>query len=649
MSAPLAYTLLAGAISVMTPQPDQEIWEWAEANVKLTVRVSPYPGPIRFHRSPYMIGPRSPLWAYRRVQELILIWPTQVGKTIQLQIIMAWCIECAPGPGMVVYPDKEVCERRSKKHLRPLIEDCLPHQLTGRADDLTKFQFMLRSCTYLMAWSGSPSVLAAESIKYLNLDEIAKHAGSRKQDADSVSLARRRTGAFGQFSRIYACTTPLTADKPGWTEFEKSSQDRFHVRCHACKEPQIMFFGPIDWKVFNPDNTETGEPGTPCPPRGGVKWAAHSGSTKEDTAASAYYECQHCGTHWNDTQVNDAVAGATAESIADEASGVPRVTGWIPTYPDRARYGSHIVSWAASWNRLCEVVLRWLESYADPNKRRDFVNNDLACPYIETLPGLDDESIRAHVLPGQQQGIVPDGTVALILTTDIMDSHYRYRVRAWAADNTSWGIEEGQCLPDYGTLDALMAKVYLDRHGRHWTIRWAIIDSGYDTKKVYTFCARYPGRAYPIKGSQAIKDMIHLSQQIAPADPAMGLSVPTAVQLVVYHQDRWRDGMLQRLRVTQDSPGAWHLEEGISAGFCHQMRGDVKRRVAIKDSRAYKEEWVTVHANHAWDCEVYQLVAAFVFQVHALKPANDPAPAAPQPMFNPYTGEQINPQTGETL
>jgi phage terminase large subunit GpA-like protein len=640
MSAPLslAKRLFAGAVSLIRPRPRGEIYEWARDNLVLSTKVTSRAGPVRFDDTPYQIGPDSPFWAYKRYGELIVIWPTQVGKTLTLQILLAWTIACSPGPGMIVYPDQVVCKRRSKKHIRPLIEDCLSEHTTGRADDLTVLEYMLKPCSIFMAWSGSPSVLAAESIKYLFLDEIAKHADGAKGDADAVSLAKRRISSYGAFSRVYACTTPLSPEKPGWDEYSKSTKHRFHVRCHACKESQVMFWGDLDWKAHNPKDGDT--PGAKRPEHGGVKWISHGGRTLEETAATAYYECQHCQAHWNDVQINDAVADATRESIADHEAGRERKTGWLATHPDRSRYGCHAVSWLAPWNRLAGVVQKWLESYGKTSKRQDFCNSDLAVPYIEEIPGLEEDIIKAHQLPGHNAGIVPEGAVALILTTDVMGDHYRYRIRAWAPDLTSWGVEEGQLLPDFPSLDRLMQRTWPDVHGRPWTIARAIIDSGFEAKKVYTWCARYPGRAFPLVGRQNIREIVKFSEQAVPADTANGLTYATKVRLIVYHQDRWRDDMLARLQVTADSPGAWHLETGISDEFCHQMVGDVRRRINLGNGH-FVTEWLTVHANHAWDCEVYQLVAAHVFQIAGLQAPPSPQEEPEEPGINPITGKPI--------
>ena len=640
ISAPieLASRLFAGAISLIRPRPKGEIYEWAEANLVLTTKVTNYPGPVRFERTPYQIGPGSPLWAYRRYSELMVVWPTQVGKTLTLQIILAWTVDSAPGPGMIVYPDQTVCKRRSKKHIRPLIEDCLAKHCTGNPTDLAIYEYMLKPCSLFLAWSGSPSVLAAEAIKYLWMDEIAKHGGTETGDADSVSLAMRRISTFGEFARVYACTTPLEPEKPGWAEYSVSSKHRYHVRCHDCGTPQVMYWGDLDWKMHHPKVGDT--PGRKRPERGGIKWQAHAGKTIEETAATAYYECEHCGAHWDDNQVNDAVAAASTEAIDAERAGTPQETGWIATHPERSRYGSHIVSWVAPWNPMRKVVNRWLESYGQTKKRQDFCNSDLGVPYIEEIPGLEDDVIRAHILPEHTAGVVPDGAVCLILTTDVMGDHYRYRVRAWAPDLTSWGIEEGQLLPEFSVLDAMMRKTWPDVHGREWTIGRAVIDAGYDTKSVYTWCARYPGRAYPLVGRQNIREIVTFSKQAVAADTAKGLPYATEVQLIVYHQDRWRDDMLMRLQVTADSPGAWHLEPGISDAFCHQMTGDVRRRVK-RGNGHFLQEWITVHANHAWDCEVYQLVGAHVFKISTLRPATPPTQPTEDQQYNPLTGQRL--------
>lgn len=453
--------------------------------------------------------------------------------------------------------------------------------------------------------------MASEPIKYLWQDEKGKYKRQSDEEADSERLSLRRTISYGQFARVYGSTTPTVKDAPGWRSWDDSTKCQFHVPCPECDHVQVMYFGHEDRRWF--ESTSEWD--------GGIVWSKEPGLTKKQRINSARYKCAACSALWTNAKKNIAVAHGK----------------WIAKNPDATNYCAHLGSWYAKWVTLSDIVSRYLDAYKDDEARHDFLNSDCAVPYEIRGKKIEESALRRHVLHGHHEGQIPAQAVTAYLTADVHDDHIRYRVRAWASDLTSWGVDEGQIPPDLWLLDHVLNRKYTTKHGT-MGISNAIIDSAWRTDEVYQYCLRHPGRVWPVKGSAGLREIVKYHNQHVIADPEKGLTLSGDVLLIYIDDHRWKDQLFSRLQVTLPGPGAWYLEEEVSDEYLHQMAGEQKVDVTDKKGRS-KVEWRQLHANHALDCEKYQLVATQVFQLTAM--AQVQVAESAEPVINPYTGKVI--------
>jgi phage terminase large subunit GpA-like protein len=621
--------LFSGAIAALRPRPGGELWEIATGRVVVPRELSPdRSGPLSFELTPYMIGTWSPLWAYIRYQHLDNIWAAQTGKTFMLYLTMWYDIAISTGPGMVVYPDEVTAKRRNEHHIQPfLMANC--REFITKADQL---EYTTTSGSWFFGWAGSASVLSGVPAKYIKFDEEGKYKQKTAKEADSKRLALRRMVSFGDFGSAMGCTTPSLEHLPGWRDWNGSTQCQHYVPCPECataREPftvdgernrgwQVMYFSREDRQWFV-DADEDGKEWN-----GGIKWDRAEALSREEREESAYYECEDCGAHWTNVQKNAAVSRGT----------------WYARNPKARRYASHLPSWYARWVRLSDVVSHWFDSYKDEEARHDFLNSDCAVPYRPKGNSVDIVALKSHIQAGHHRGTVPPPAAILYLTADVHDDHIRYRVRAWAPDTTSWGVEEGQLPPSLHTLDALLQKTWQTERGS-MMIGAGLIDSAWRTDDVYQFCLRHHGMMWPIKGGDQLRELVSYSNQHVIADPEKGLMLGGTITLVHINDPRWKDQLFGRWKVTLHGPGAWYVEEEASDEYWHQLQGEEKREK--KDARGRPVfEWVTIHDNHALDCEKYQMVAAEVFQLTSMAAPIEPEHYSPAEIqINPYTGKPI--------
>jgi phage terminase large subunit GpA-like protein len=609
--------LFAGAMAAVAPRETLEVWEWAEKHVILPAGTTPRPGLIRFSETPYMVGEWSPLWAYRRYQVIDNIWAAQSGKTTMLYASLCYDIMCDPGPVMIVYPDQASARRRSKKQIQPIIRASLPAEITDDEDDFQLLEYHLRSCFIGLAWAGSPNILAGEPCKHVKLDEEGKFPGKSDEEADAKRLALRRTISYGEFGNSFSCTTPSLEARPGWRDWKDSTQCQCYVPCPKCGTHQVMYFSAdLDrrWFVKDPDGAK--------PWTGGVKWDRDPALTREQRCASAYYECEHCGHHITNAEKNLAV----------------KAREWRARNPKATRYASHLPSWYSPWVKFADVVNRWFDAYKDEEARHDFCNSDCAVPYEEKGRQVEDSVIKAHRLEGHKRGTFhPDAAVAY-LTADVHDDHIRYRVRCWAPDLTTWGIEEGELPPQMEALDALLARQYDGGTRGQLPIAYGLIDARWRTDEVYQFCLRHQDRMWPVMGYDGLSGgaLYKFTRVHVSSDPSRGQFLEGALIRVDIDDHRWKDILFQRLSVTRGAPGYWYVEDDISNDYCWQMGGEAK--VERSKAKTGKPEfvWILRHANHALDVEKYQIVATSVFQLTSMQPVAAPPQQHLVDTPNPY-------------
>jgi phage terminase large subunit GpA-like protein len=150
---------------------------------------------------------------------------------------------------MIVYPDQKTAQKRSKEHIQPIITESPPlaKHLTGNQDDFQILIYHLDRMTANLVWSGSPSALAAEPVRYLFRDEFAKFQGATDKEADAMSLSARRTTSYDWMARILDCTTPTTTYATGWTDLITGTYNRYWAPCPHCNEFQVLVFSQFDF------------------------------------------------------------------------------------------------------------------------------------------------------------------------------------------------------------------------------------------------------------------------------------------------------------------------------------------------------------------------------------------------------------------
>jgi hypothetical protein len=212
------------------------------------------------------------------------------------------------------------------------------------------------------------------------------------------------------------------------------------------------------------------------------------------------------------------------------------------------------------------------------------------------------------------------------LGADVHNSFMYYVLRAWAMNGTSWlydaGIEEVY-------IDSRADKIEVERamrsallrlfnrslqgiviapgtpEERTLGLRGGFCDEGWEPTLVRSICDGTGGVIRPIKGFGGLEH-----PRFKPSKEHF-----TTIHVGTWHFKHDLTRLLDRRRGDKGpSPGYWHLHNAPDHSYLKHMCAERWQPKPNKDGLAVKEyEWATLnHNNHWWDCEVYNLAAAYL-------------------------------------
>ena len=236
---------VAGVLAgIYQPEPDEEIWEWAERTLRIPAteneekagqlwssKLTPYVRHLmRFVKRPG----KGEYWIKKS---------SQVGITMAALIIVCWCIVYKSGN--IAYAIDSVLEARnvSRTRLQRWITDNDLLETSGdNEDSLGNLTYYLRNTTVYMMGAYSAGGWANKSIMLFFLDEVDKHPFI-EGEGTTTDLARER------------CKRPKNAKIIGWCtpgetglitkEWAAGTQEEVHVPCPHCK-----FYQAFKWERF---------------------------------------------------------------------------------------------------------------------------------------------------------------------------------------------------------------------------------------------------------------------------------------------------------------------------------------------------------------------------------------------------------------
>ncbi len=572
--------------------------QWSERSIILSAKDSAEPGPYRSARTPYASEPMDCLSQHSTVEEVVLMWGAQTGKTRIGSNWLGYLVDTNPGPVMIVQPTIDMAKRYSRQRLAPMIEEspALRRKVReNRSRDDANTTLLKEFAGGFMAVAGANSAAGLRSmpVRDLFLDEIDGYPIDVDGEGDPIKLAEARQSTFSRRKRLLT-STPTTKDFSRIeARYLASDRCRYHVPCPHCQELQ-----PLDWGTDKPH---------------GLKWDRDAeGRALPD---SVRYVCRSCGAEIREHHKPAMLAGG--RWVADNLGAA---AGRIRGFQLSSLYSP------LGWLSWATLVTEWETAITssrtgDISLLRVFVNTRLAETFEEQGDRADEHALRKRAadIPLRQ---VHWGHFVMTMGVDTQGDRLEAYLWAWGrgmerqlVDRAVFYGDPGQGEQEPGSPWARLTEYrrtpVLHASGRPVPLLACMIDSGgHHTQAVYAYTrAHQHAHVYAVKGqSQAGKAILGKAtdQDVS----WRGTKLKGGVKLFPIGTDTAKAEIYGRLRNEAPGPGYVHLSRHLPPEVFEQLTAE--RLVTKYVKGRPRLEWVKPagRRNEALDCAVYALAAA---------------------------------------
>lgn len=561
-------------IEALQPPPEQSVREWVESHRILPVG-NAEPGPKRISRTPSLAIVYDWFNDYH-VKEITCQKPAQCGFTDMIVDLILWICDNDPSPVALFLADQDTARKLMKFRIIPALRGLgrLRNDENNRKKSATKFECSFSNGFYLMvSWGSSISQTASMAFKYVFCDEINKPGYDVSGDeGNTLGRIRERMETYPD-SKFIKFSTPTTDTGRVTKELEKADVVfDYCVPCPDCGFLQSLTFKNVHWE-------------------GGAK------ATAEQIEKTARYVCENCGSLWTTAQKNKAVENGVF---------VPRKE---VDNPKHLGLQLHRLSSLFKGGYLENIIDRWTKAQEEGlSEIQNVINSVFGEPWVNRVS--EPESERVAMLNSCKMDYgrleVPQEAVCLCCGVDVQQNGFWYRIRAFAPDTTSWGIDEGFL----SSWEELGNMLFADYGGhRIWRV---LIDTGGGknqdalisrTEETYNFIRENLTKGLKIMGAKGSSHSMPTKIKIgAPIDKTpSGKPIKGGIKIVQINTDAFKDLFWWRVGL-----GAEREPQGL---YFHSSTADYVFKHYLAEEKRIdkngKSDWVQIKKdNHLLDCEV---------------------------------------------
>ncbi len=627
------WEMLKAAAASCRPRAMVDRSKWCADNLYLPAETSATPGPYDLERYAYLKEPLDAV-ADPDVEQIVLCWATQLGKTTLLQAILASQAMLAPVPAMLGSADKDsLVELRDKFYAlaeaSPAVAPTLPdlRLRNNRWIDVggTRCHLAYSYNTQRMSGKSCALVLCTE------LDRWRKTL----THGDPFKIISQRVKAFHRF-KIVAESTPSNEASRIYRLYEQSDQRRFLVPCPECQRWQELRFFPYR----KGDRKGRGGVAGLHDEKGNLRSA-------DEVVEAAYYVCEN---------------GCRIENAQKPA--MVRQGRWIPrgqrvtsdgelvgqAVKSKRIWGARLSSLYAETVSFGRCAAEWINSRDKLDELQVFYNDWLALRWKKKTKTLAWQELGRRLKGNYQPGVVPPWAMFLTAGIDVQKRYCRYVVRAWGEGGKSalvqWGStrrtqeEPADDAPEseralwaarlrLSHLHGLSEEVLLRRWHlpagevnpvghRSLVVALAGIDVGYQPHLVHEYwlsLGSARSRVRMVRGIAEIKGGERYVRRVVERSardgkPYEGGQVQWAINRAFFNDD-----LHSRWRLPTDSPAAWLLT-AAETHLCEQYLRELVNEAPVMTRNKYGRMvpvWQVVdesQGNHYFDCEAYAAALA---------------------------------------
>jgi len=484
--------------------------EYAERVRYLPAELTPMPGKFSFDKCPYMREILDCLSPLNQVQEIAACKGVQqMFTTGFIENGIAYNIESDPNPQLYISADKGLIEKGMQIKVERLIDSCNLRKLIfsqtakKRNTGDTKLEKEYPGGFLHGIGARNPGKLRAMSYSRMWFDELDGFPDTLGKEGDPLSLAKKRTIAYGSKKKIVYISTPtILQTSKIWKLFQLGDQRYYNVPCKHCGKKQHF-----EWHGVTDE---------------GKKYGIVFETNKDflPIYETVGYKCKHCGGIMKNH--DKSLIMGKGEWIPTAKSQKPNFRSYhlnsLYSPPGMFSWEDAVAEWAECWDLEKDRV-------KDIEKYKSFRNTIQGLPFEERGSSIKFERSIQHRRSGFALGHIPEkimleltGNYATLITcaVDVQGDRIIVHPIAWTPGGQSWTLDFFGIDGDVTNVKSdlwkqlekfIDEKIYIGENNKAYRITATFIDSGWGkwTDIVYQFCSQYSAGVYPVKGEAVIK------------------------------------------------------------------------------------------------------------------------------------------------
>jgi len=502
------------------------------------------------------------------------------GSENALLTVLRYHVAALPVPLLYVGGQQQSVERFMELRIKAGFALSDATEAAYRAARVREHEIMFPCMDMLCTWPTNKQAFKQSGYALVLADEVSSWPEC------STELLRERVASYA-FPHIIGVSSSdaqkkqKSEDDPIITEWEKTDRREWMCRDPVTGNPFIFRLG----------GTDTMD---------GVKWDSGAKRTSGEwdyarVVSSAHYITPD-GTRIDELDRMKTVR--TGQWVSSSDTGMPGRRGY--------RVTRFMVPFSVgSFGHIASAFLEAKRS--GPRMMRTFVFEYLAEKWLDVIETPRDDAMDARILSYakgedfakteviKQMYIGKPKTT--FLTADVQKTHVWWLVREWIQGGDSGLLE-------YGTA-ALWEEI--EAIGNRYQVHQIWVDNSYAQRAQEVMEEAYFRRMIPCYG----RDQLELPFMLRLIDPFEGKRGGGRDKIGTY---TWKPNVFKDLlfdMIKGESERRWYVYEAIEREYVRQMIAEERDPEGWHVRKGFT-------ANHLWDCEVMQLLAATVNQIHRL-------------------------------
>lgn len=444
--------------------------------------------------TPYLLEPLKTIGDQTK-DWVFLIAPTQSGKTVFLQCVVADKIVQDPSPLIYILPDKINGERQFKSKIIKMIDHspAMSKYKTEKVRDIKSTGVALQHMTIHLSWAGSLGALSSTTAKTVILDEVRLMPLEIRNESNAIRLANDRLTTYayhgaGQGFGVSSCSVEKDLL---WQQMKIHGTIvlYWYVPCPECGEYQKLdFFKNVKY------NKTTHEVKCKC------------------VFCKGEFKDHDMKRSWNAKGVY-----ATDKCVISKDGSVRQAYKWDYNRRVVFRYNSL----ASPFRGFKKIWDEYIETKDKMENYKNFVQCWLAEFWVNDKSKVTTASMQDSKDKHLVMRVVPEETQLLTLGIDSQDDGFYVAVRAWRTNGRthlvdaffiSSNMHTDKDEDIYEKLNELFTIEYVGVKGEKWKIATGCIDTGgHRTKQVYRSTSMIDRLTW-VKGRDTQQEPIALSK-----------------------------------------------------------------------------------------------------------------------------------------